>query len=165
MGGTRPAASLPRPYGPPQSRTRARFPRPLPPPPPTHAPTTAGTPTLPSNDGKKWGTDEVQELVKLVEDGAYLKDRLGLDKASVQVCVCVEGGRRLSRCHSSSVHGLPSHPRTRCPRTPPTHMHPSPPRTLTRPPRAPTQLDWRVLGQHFNRSYESVSYKYRRARG
>lgn len=24
---------------------------------------------------------------------------------------------------------------------------------------APVQIDWRVLGQHFNRSYETVSYK------
>ncbi|GAB4813305.1 hypothetical protein N2152v2_000351 [Parachlorella kessleri] len=55
---------------------------------------------LPSKDGQKWTPEEVAELTRLVEDPAYLKERLGLDK-----------------------------------------------------------IDWRVLGQHFNRSYETVSYK------
>lgn len=57
--------------------------------------------SLPVNDGKKWATEEVQELVKLVEDPAHLKERLQLDK-----------------------------------------------------------VDWRILGVHFGRSYEAVSYKY-----
>lgn len=35
---------------------------------------------LPSKDGQKWTPEEVVELTRLVEDPAYLKERLGLDK-------------------------------------------------------------------------------------
>lgn len=40
----------------------------------------AGAAPLPSNDGKKWGADEVQELLQLVEDEHYRRSRLGLEK-------------------------------------------------------------------------------------
>lgn len=60
-----------------------------------------GALALPANDGKKWSSEEVAELVRLVEDQGYREAKLGMEK-----------------------------------------------------------VDWRVLGQHFGRSYESVSYKY-----
>ena len=35
---------------------------------------------LPSKDGQKWTPEEVAELTRLVEEPAYLKEKLGLDK-------------------------------------------------------------------------------------
>ena len=46
------------------------------------------------------------------------------------------------------------HRRPRCVRCPPPPPPPPPLRA------APAQVDWRAFGQHFGRSYESVSYKY-----
>lgn len=40
----------------------------------------AGAAPLPSNDGKKWAPEEVAELLLLVEDDGYRRQRLGLDK-------------------------------------------------------------------------------------
>ncbi|KAL6782100.1 hypothetical protein ACKKBF_B10655 [Auxenochlorella protothecoides x Auxenochlorella symbiontica] len=67
----------------------------------TSLPTGSGSSILPINDGKKWSPEEVGELLRLVEDGAYRKEVMGMEK-----------------------------------------------------------VDWRILGQRFGRSYESVSYKY-----
>ena len=50
----------------------------LPPPPPP----AAGAAPLPSNDGKKWSPEEVMELLQLVEDENYRRQRLNLDKVS-----------------------------------------------------------------------------------
>lgn len=43
------------------------------------APLTGAAP-LPVNDGKKWSQEEVQELLSLVEDEHYRRQRLGLEK-------------------------------------------------------------------------------------
>ncbi len=43
-------------------------------------PLPAGHAPLPSNDGKKWSQEEVTELLLLVEDEGYRRQRLGLDK-------------------------------------------------------------------------------------
>lgn len=67
----------------------------------TSYPASEGGAALPRNDGKKWGGDEVAELLRLVEDAEYRRRVLKLDK-----------------------------------------------------------VEWRALGHHFGRSYESVSYKY-----
>lgn len=40
----------------------------------------AGAAPLPSNDGKKWSQEEVTELLLLVEDEGYRRQRLGLEK-------------------------------------------------------------------------------------
>lgn len=42
--------------------------------------TCTGAAPLPSNDGKKWSQEEVQELLQLVEDEHYRRQRLGLEK-------------------------------------------------------------------------------------
>ena len=50
--------------------------------PSAHLPTraAAGAAPLPSNDGKKWSQEEVAELLQLVEDEHYRRQRLGLEK-------------------------------------------------------------------------------------
>lgn len=42
------------------------------------------TQSLPTKDGQKWTAEEVAELTRLVEDPAYLKQRLGLDKVGAR---------------------------------------------------------------------------------
>ncbi len=39
----------------------------------------AGAP-LPSNDGKKWAPEEVEDLIRLVEDDDFRRERLNLEK-------------------------------------------------------------------------------------
>jgi hypothetical protein len=39
-----------------------------------------GTYALPLNDGKKWASEDVEELLRLVDDGAYRMERLGMEK-------------------------------------------------------------------------------------
>jgi hypothetical protein len=53
-------------------------------------PPAAGAAPLPSNDGKKWSPEEVMELLQLVEDENYRRQRLNLDKVSG--CKGREGG-------------------------------------------------------------------------
>ena len=100
----------------------------------------------------------MQDLLRLVEDEGYRRARLGLEKVRSGGCragdvgrvgLCV--GRPYASALHTSCHRLPHAP------TPPLCALPSPPPPLRA---APAQVDWRAFGQHFGRSYESVSYKY-----
>lgn len=56
----------------------------------------AGAAPLPSNDGKKWSQDEVTELLLLVEDEGYRRQRMGLDKVRRDAWRVCQGCRQ--RC-------------------------------------------------------------------
>lgn len=105
----------------------------------------------------------MQELLSLVEDEHYRRQRLGLEKvrpglgvwkSSARPCAGPSSGAPLVAGGASA--GRSSHVQACCWRAvvcATCALSPAP------PPRS-AQVDWRAFGQHFGRSYESVSYKY-----